>query len=117
AGEGSFGPARESGLFPGLEFLTGAEQSSGTDFADPPANRRYVPHPNKITIPFMAVNAEVADPPAGCWCKLWLVTAACGRVPMGSAQPQHVTTGLIWDPLQRWDGIHDRPAALFASPN
>jgi len=87
AGEGSFGAERESGLFPGLEFLMGAEESSGADFVDPPLNRRYVPHPHKVTIPLMAVTQ------AG------------------------MTTGVMWDPLQAWDGQHDRPAALYASPN
>ncbi len=76
-----------SALFPGLEFLLGDEPSSGADYVDRSVAQRYVPHPNKITIPLMAVTG------AG------------------------VTTGLMWDPRQRWDGTHDRPAALFASPN
>jgi hypothetical protein len=87
AGEGSFGASRDSGLFPGLEYLIGSENSSGTDFADASVASRYVPHPNKITIPLMAVTFE------------------------------GMTTGLMWDPLAKWDGQHDRPAALYASPN
>ncbi len=87
AGESSFGDVRETGMFPGLEFLMDEEQSSGTDFVDPPASVRYVPHPNKVTIPLMSVSQN------------------------------GFTTGLIWDPLQRWDGSHDTPAALYASPN
>ncbi|MHB9034687.1 MAG: hypothetical protein ACYC6L_16770 [Anaerolineae bacterium] len=87
AGEGSFGETRESGLFPGLEYLMGNESSSGTDFADPAVAARYVPNPNKITIPLMAVTAD------------------------------GMTTGLMWDPLDKWDLDHDRPAALYASPN
>lgn len=87
AGEGAPGFARDSALFPGLEYLLGDERSSGTDFASDGVAARYVPHPNKITIPLMAVTGS------------------------------DVTCGLMWDPLQRWDGEHDRPAALFASPN
>jgi hypothetical protein len=87
AGDGSFGTAKESGLFPGVEFLLDEEVSSGTDFFDPPANRRYVPHPLKVTVPLMAVTH------AG------------------------TSVGLMWDPLQRWDSVHDRPGALFAVPN
>lgn len=87
AGEGSFNDSRDSGLFPGLEYLLGSEKSSGTDFADASVASRYVPHPNKITIPLMAVTVD------------------------------GMTTGLMWDPLAKWDGQHDRPAALYASPN
>ena len=87
AGEGAFGAQRSSGLFPGLEFLAGNEQSSGTDYADASVSQRYVPHPNKITIPLMSVSQG------------------------------GLVTGMLWDPLQSWDGSHDRPAALYASPN
>jgi hypothetical protein len=87
AGEGSSGAQLDSGLFPGLEFLSAGEQSSGKDFVAPPINLRYVPNPNKITLPFMSVTA------------------------------QNGASGLMWDPLQTWDGTHDRPAALYAAPN
>jgi len=87
AGEGSFGTTRDSALFPGLEYLLGTEQSSGDDYFDTSVAQRYVPHPNKVTIPFMAVTVD------------------------------GMTTGLIWDPLEKWDAEHDRPAVLFASPN
>jgi hypothetical protein len=87
-GEGQADYRRDSALFPGLEFLTGDEMSSGTDYVDASAAARYVPHPNKITIPLMAVTGNGA------------------------------AAGLMWDPLQAWDAAgHDRPAALFASPN
>ncbi len=86
-GEGSFGKARDSALFPGLEYLLADDRSSSDRYVAAPLNRRYVPHPNKITIPLMAVTQD------------------------------GLTTGLMWDPLQRWDGARDRPAALFASPN
>ncbi len=87
AGDGAFGGRRDSALFPGLEYLLSDDESSSTRFAHEPHNRRYVPHPNKITVPLMAVAGE------------------------------GLVAGLIWDPLQKWDTAHDRPAALFASPN
>ena len=87
AGDASFGGKRDLGLFPGLEYLLPGERSSGTDFAAPPVNNRLAPHPNRVTVPLMAV--------------------LCG----GSM------AGVMWDPLQRWDGEHDRPVARFASPN
>lgn len=86
AGDGSFGSAKDGGLFPGLEYLL-TERSSGTENAGPPYNLRTVPHPNKVTIPFMAVRKG------------------------------GTLVSLEWDPLQRWDGVNDRPAAVFASPN
>lgn len=86
-GEGSFGAQLDGGLFPGLEFLGPGERSSAKDFVAPPGNLRYVPNGNKITLPLMAVTAQGG------------------------------TYGLMWDPLQTWDGTHDRPAALFAAPN
>ncbi|MCL6519404.1 MAG: hypothetical protein K6T99_06190 [Armatimonadetes bacterium] len=85
-GDGGFGSKKSDGLFPGLEYLL-TEASSGTENVSPPANLRIVPHPNKITIPFMAIR-------------------------YGS-----VLVSLEWDPLQKWDGASNRPAAVFASPN
>lgn len=87
AGDAAFGEKRDLGLFPGLEYLLPGERSSGTDFAAPPVNNRVAPHPNRVTVPLMAVlNGELM-------------------------------AGIIWDPLQRWDGENDRPIARFASPN
>ena len=86
AGDGSFGSAKDEGLFPGLEYLL-SERSSGTDNASPPYNLRTVPHPNKVTIPFMAVRSG------------------------------DKLVALEWDPLQKWAPKADRPAAVFASPN
>ena len=86
AGDRSFGKIKDEGLFPGLEYLL-TESSSGTANATAPYNLRTVPHPNKITIPFMAVRKG------------------------------GTLVSLEWDPLQKWDGVADRPAAVFASPN
>lgn len=86
AGDGSFGRQKDEGLFPGLEYLL-TEQSSGTEFVSPPNDLRTVPHPNKVTIPFMAVRS-------------------------GSTLVM-----LEWDPMQKWDGKADRPSPVFASSN
>lgn len=86
AGDGAFGADKDEGLFPGLEYLL-TESSSGTEFVSPPTNLRTVPHPNKITIPIMAVRSG------------------------------ETLVFIEWDPRQKWDRTNDRPAAVFASPN
>ena len=87
AGEGSFADKKDFALFPGLEFLQGGERSSSERDADPPVSVRVVPHPFRITVPVMAV------------CR----------------GPYLVV--LAWDALQKWDGEHMTPSAVFASPN
>ena len=86
-GDGTTGEEKDDALFPGLEYLESGEESSSVLDVNAPHNVRRVPHPNKITIPVMAVNVR-----------------------------QHLV-GLTWDPLRKWDGTNDRPCALFASPN
>lgn len=86
AGDQGFGAIKDEGLFPGLEYLL-AESSSGTENASAPYDLRTVPHPNKITIPLMAIRNRDA------------------------------LVSLEWDPLQKWDGTADKPSALYASPN
>jgi len=87
AGEGGWGRAKDEALFGGLEYLEGAEQSSSTLDIHSPEYLRYLPHPNKVTIPLIAVrNGEAI-------------------------------VGLWWDPLQDWFGNQCKPAPLFASPN
>lgn len=80
---------RRDGLFPGLEWLVPGEVSSsdldiGTNHPD---RKRYVPHPNKVTIPAIAVTSG-----------------------------EH-TVALLWDAAARWDGVRDRPQPVFASPD
>jgi len=80
---------RRDAIFPGLEWLAqGEDSSSSLDIApDHPDRLRYVPHPNKVTIPLMAVRTDDG------------------------------LVALLWDPRQKWDGTRDRPAAVFASPD
>jgi len=87
AGEGSFGDQQDTALFPGLEYLVKGERSSSTLDIAPPRNVRFAPHPNSVTVPSMAVEKDGA------------------------------IVGLMWDPLQKWDGEHQKPTAIFASPN
>ncbi len=89
AGSGTFGAQKKQAVFPGLEWLVDDEVSSSDLDIEPdhPDRIRYVPHPNAITCPWMAVTN------------------------------QEGTVGLLWDCYQRWDGKHDRPAAAFASPD
>jgi hypothetical protein len=87
-GEGTFGASKDDALFCGLEWLVGDEVSSSSlDMRDPDYYVRFVPHPNKITVPLMAFSKSNA------------------------------ALALYWDCLQKWDGTNDRPAAVFASPN
>jgi len=87
-GEGTFGSRKDDGLFCGLEWLVGDERSStNLDMHDPDYYVRFVPHPNKITVPLMAFSSSNA------------------------------ALALYWDCLQKWDATNDRPAAVFASPN
>jgi hypothetical protein len=87
-GEGTFGARKDDALFCGMEWLVGDEASSSNlDMHDPDYYVRFVPHPNKITVPLMAFSRNNA------------------------------ALALYWDCLQKWDGANDRPAAAFASPN
>jgi hypothetical protein len=61
---------------------------ASSDHSDIPGLRdQRVPHPNKITVPVMGFVID-------------------GKM-----------VGLMWDPLQQWDSVNDRPAAFFDSPN
>ena len=88
AGDGSFGGEQDQALFPGLEWLVAREKSSGTLDIAPPGNLRFAPHPNRVTVPLMAVAA-----------------------------PTGGIVGLMWDAEQQWQTPYQRPTAVFASPN
>ncbi len=55
-GQDAFGTEKDDALFPGVEWLVGAEWSSGTDWFKDPWAKRWMPHPNKVTAPVMAVS-------------------------------------------------------------
>ncbi|MCD6508126.1 hypothetical protein J7M22_16080 [Candidatus Poribacteria bacterium] len=86
-GEGNFGEAYDEAVLPGIYYMEPPETSLDTTFSDPPYNDQHAPHPYKVTAPVMAVRFD------------------SGLV------------GLMWDPLQRWDGENIAPSCLFASPN
>ncbi len=81
------GERKTAALFPGLEFLSGTERSSNRRDAAPPLHNRLVPHPYKITVPLMAVEMQKS------------------------------VVGIIWNPLDSWDGKNQMLSAIFASPN
>lgn len=87
AGQGRNREKKTAALFPGLEFLESDERSSSSRDAAPPLDNRFVPHPYKITVPVMAVEMQKS------------------------------MVGIIWNPLDTWDGEHQMLSAVFASPN
>ena len=87
AGQGRNREKKTAALFPGLEFLESGERSSSTRDAAPPLDNRLVPHPCKITVPVLAVEM------------------------------QKTLVGIIWNPLETWDGENQMLSAIFASPN
>ena len=87
AGCGRNPEKKTAALFPGLEYLENDERSSSTRDAAPPLNNRLVPHPYKITVPVMAVEMQKS------------------------------IVGIIWNPLDTWDGENQMLSAMFASPN
>ena len=90
-GEESFGINKDDAIFPGVEWLIDDEWSSGSDWFKYPWSERFVPHPNKVAIPLMALSYE------------------------GDG------IGLAWKPNQtatRWFNFRtQRPQPVFASPN
>ena len=87
AGQGRNREKKTAAIFPGLEFLESDERSSSARDAAPPLDNRLVPHPYKITVPVMAVEM------------------------------QKTLVGIIWNPLETWDGENQTLSAIFASPN
>jgi hypothetical protein len=90
-GEDSFGIRKDDAIFPGVEWLVGDEWASGSDWFKYPWNERFVPHPNKVSIPLMALSY------------------------------QGDSIGLAWQPNQiatRWFNYRiQRPQPVFATPN
>lgn len=90
-GEGSFGIAKEDAILPGVDWSINDEWSSGTDWFKDPWARQFVPHPNKLTMPMMAIAHEGTG------------------------------IGMSWDPQQvatRWFNYRPHvPQPVFATPN
>ncbi len=80
-------PLNRFALFGGLEFLEPSWRSSSEKAVGEKFAERWSPDPFKVTLPVMAIEA------AG------------------------VTSGLMWQPLDTWDGTETMPTATFASPN
>jgi hypothetical protein len=55
-GSDSFGTDFDDAIFPGIEWLEDGEWSSSNAFIEHPNAERVTPHPNKVTIPTMAVG-------------------------------------------------------------
>lgn len=90
-GEDSFGTKKDDSIFPGVEWTINDEWSSGSDWFKDPWALKTVPHPNKVSIPMMAVSHEGTG------------------------------IGLSWDPHQvatRWFNYREHnPQPVFATPN
>ena len=90
-GESSFGTAKDDAILPGVDWAVGDEWTSGTDFFKDPWALRVAPHPNKVSVPVMAISHD------------------------GDA------IGLSWNPNEvaaRWFNYRTQhPQPVFASPN
>ncbi|RKN78675.1 hypothetical protein D7Z94_20990 [Ulvibacterium marinum] len=90
-GEASFKTEKTDALLPGVDWAVNDEWTSGTDFFKDPWALRMAPHPNKVSVPVMALSHKGTG------------------------------IGLSWNPKQtasRWFNYRDhKPQPVFASPN
>ncbi|TVZ14939.1 hypothetical protein JM81_1156 [Maribacter sp. MAR_2009_72] len=90
-GETSFETQKTDALLPGVDWAIEKEWTSGTDFFKDPWAKRFVPHPNKVSVPIMAISYKGTG------------------------------VGLSWNPKQtasRWFNYRAHgPQPVFASPN
>ncbi|MGZ5566106.1 MAG: beta-galactosidase [Limisphaerales bacterium] len=123
-GDGTFGDAKSWGLFPGLEYLYGAERSSNPrDFSEKLADRR-TPNPSKVSIPLMAITlGSDSQSPLTNASKFFTPDSMKDFASIGKDNwaamglKTNISVGLMWDPQQKWDGEHAFPSPRFASPN
>ncbi len=57
-GMNSFGVEKDDALLPGVDWAFDREWTSGQDWFKDPRAMRVVPHPNKVTIPLMAISRD-----------------------------------------------------------
>ena len=57
-GESSFGIKKDDSILPGIEWTINDEWSSGSDWFKYPWALRFVPHPNQLAIPMMALSYQ-----------------------------------------------------------
>lgn len=81
------GPLHRFAVFGGLEMLEPGWVSSSDRAVGEKFAERHTPHPFKIALPLMSVETH------------------------------GLTTSMMWQPLDKWDGEHALPAATFSSPN
>lgn len=90
-GEASFGTEKDDAILPGVDWAIDEEWTSGTNFFKDPWALRVVPHPNKVSVPVMAISHN------------------------------GIGIGLSWDPnlvASRWFNYREhRQQPVFASPN
>lgn len=90
-GEASFGTEKTDAMLPGVEWAIKDEWTSGTDWFKDPWALRVAPHPNKVSIPLMALSHKGTG------------------------------IGLSWNPNQvasRWFNYRSHvPQPVFAAPN
>jgi hypothetical protein len=90
-GKTSFETQKTDALLPGVDWAIEKEWTSGTDFFKDPWAMRFVPHPNKVSVPVMAISYNGTG------------------------------VGLSWNPKQtasRWFNYRAHgPQPVFASPN
>ncbi len=86
AGDRTYGAQKDFAIFPGLEYLEGAEESSSPRDLAPPLNDRRVPAAFRVAAPLMAVQGEDS------------------------------LVALLWDADQEWAPRRRQPAARFLAP-
>jgi hypothetical protein len=57
-GADSFETARHDAIFPGIDWLSEKDWSSGTDWFEHPQALRQAPHPHKVSFPVMAISYD-----------------------------------------------------------
>lgn len=107
------------GLLPGVESLYDGEPSSNPRDLAPPLHDRRTLHPQKLTIPLMAVTIgkgsfSLPKDADKFFCPDSLFDSPHLQLDLTATQP--ITVVLFWNPLQRWDGERMLPSFRFESP-